>query len=230
MAYNLQEIVSRVQDRLDDEDYPTNVIKDFVNDTQQEIFNGYKLPFNEATFSGVIASGDYQLNFVSSATDYQRIVGLRITSPTAYEQDLSEYYIPYRRFRHSHPDPSSQAAQQPQYWSTYGFTILFPAPTNQAYTMDMDYLKEATIIEDDADVPELPASWQEVLVLGAYIRCLERNDDHDIAEYHRSKQGGYLDQIQTLATRYNPGQQTTTSIMGQSRRYSNQYNRGTPRL
>lgn len=226
MSYNLGELVSRTQDKLDDADYPTAIIKDFVNDTQQEIFNGYRLPFNETTFSGTVASGDYQLNFVSSATDYQRVVGLRITSPTASEMNLSNYYIPYRRFRQSYPDPTSSTATTPNYWSTYGFVIYFTAPTDQAYVMDMDYLKEATIIDDDADVPELPASWQEVLVLGAYIRCLERNDDHDIAEYHRSKQGGYLDQVQTLANRYNPAQETSTVIMANSRHRSAMNNSG----
>lgn len=229
MSYNLGTIVSRVQSKLDDEDYPTSVIKDFVNDTQQEIFNGYRLPFNETTFSGTVASGSDKLNFVSSATDYQRVVGLRITSPTAYEKDLSNYYVPYRRFRNSYPDPTSQTASQPLYWSTYGFVIYFTSPTDQDYVIDMDYIKEATLISDDTDVPELPASWQEVLVLGTYIRCLERNDDHDIAEYHRSKQGGYLDQVQTLASRYNPAQETTTTAMASSRRRRN-IDRGTPRL
>lgn len=226
MAYDLQEIVSRVQDKLDDEDYSSSIIKDFVNDTQQEIFNGYRLPFNEATFSGTIAAGATKLNFVDSAADYQRVIGLRITSPTSYEADLSEYYVPYRRFRHSNPDPSSQSTNTPFYWSTYGFVIYFTGPTDQEYVMDMDYIKEATIITEDDDVPELPASWQEVLVLGAYIRCLERNDDHDIAEYHRSKQGGYMDQVQTLSSRYNPAQQATTTIMGTPRRHSGMNNKG----
>lgn len=219
MAYNLGEIVARVQQKLDDTDYSTQIIKDFINDTQQEIFNGYNLPFNQETFSGVIASGEHQLNFVSSATDYQRVVGLRITSPTVNETDLSGNYVPYRQFRKLYPDPSSQTAGIPYEWTTWGFVIYFSRPTDQEYTMDMDYIKEATIIEDDADVPELPASWQEVLVLGAFIRALERNDDNDIAEYHRSKQGGYLDQIQTLAGRYNPAQTTATTTMGQSRRF-----------
>lgn len=217
MAYNVNEIIGRVKDRLDDSEYPQAVLINFLNDTQQEIFNQYEIPFNQTSFVGVLAEGQYKFNFVDTADDYQRVVSLRLTDPDKEETDISENFLNYKDFRKRYPKPEDNSAGKPSDWTTYGFQIIFSKPTDQEYTMAMDYLKEATILENTDEVPELPASWQEVLVLGTYIRALERNDDNDIAEYHRTKQGGYLDSVQTLINRYNPGQTASTTIMRQSR-------------
>lgn len=218
MAYDVQRIVKRVRDKMDDSEYSEQLILDFINDTQQEIFNDFELPFNQKTFSGTLAQGQYQFNFVNSATDYQRVVSLRLTSPEKNVTDISENYMNFHDFRKSFPDPSKNTANTPSFWTSYGFVIIFSQPTDQEYVMDMDYVKEATLLEDLSDVPELPPSWQEVLVLGAYIRALERNDDNDIADYHRMKAGGYISQVQTLANRYNPTQRAATTVMRNSRR------------
>lgn len=216
--YNVQEIVQKVRNRLDDQDFPQAVLVDFINATQQEIFNQYVIPFNQKTFSGDLAEGQHRFNFVNTAPDYQRVISLRLTDPEDEETDISEKYVNYREFRKRFPKPGDRPAGKPSHWTTYGFVIIFSQPTDRVYTMDMDYVKEATVLTNGDDVPELPKSWEEVLILGTFIRALERNDDLDIAEYHRSKLGGYNDQVQTLINRYNPAQTATTTVMRQSRR------------
>lgn len=216
--YTLNTIIGRVRRKLDDDDYPAEVITEFVNDTQEEIFNTYELPFNQTTFSGTLSEGEHRFNFVNTAPDYQRVVSLRITGPDKQYYDISDKYMNYRDFRKQYPVPENNQANSPSNWTTYGFTIIFSQPTDKDYVMDMDYLKEAERITDEGVSPELPQTWQEVIVLGAWIRALERNDDNDLAEYHRSKRGGYLDQMQGLANRYNPAQTASTTIMRNSRR------------
>ena len=58
MEYNLAGLRNRVLvDRLDDDEFDPDVIDNFINDTQRDIFNQYELPFMEKIFSGSIPTG-----------------------------------------------------------------------------------------------------------------------------------------------------------------------------
>lgn len=51
MDYNLVGLRQRVRiDKLDDEEFDSGVIDNFINDTQRDIFNEYELPFQEKIF------------------------------------------------------------------------------------------------------------------------------------------------------------------------------------
>lgn len=65
--------------------------------------------------------------------------------------------------------------------------------------MDIFYLKRPDELEDDADVPEIPEEFQEALVLGAFKRVLERNEDYDLAAVIGNQ---YNDQLDRMVNRY----------------------------
>lgn len=220
MAYDLAYLRERVKNKLDDDDFDSNLIDVFLNDTQREILNTYELPFNESTFSGTLTVGEHSFDLDATTVLFQRILSLRITAPSDTEIDLTENFIPYREFRKLHPDPTISDNRKPHDWTIFGNKIYFSTPIDQAYTMDMDFVEGAATMEDDTDAPVVPEEFQETLILGAYIRALERNDDNDIAEYQRTKRGGYVDQVATMVNRYSPSQTAVQTVMRNSRRRS----------
>ena len=44
-------------DKLDDEDYEPEIIDNFLNDAQRDIFNQFELPFMEKIFIGDVPAG-----------------------------------------------------------------------------------------------------------------------------------------------------------------------------
>ena len=220
MPFTLATVRQTVKDRLDDDDANDSVINKFINDTQREIFNTYVLPFNQSTFSGTLTVGEHAFDLTATAASYQRIISLRLTDPDGSEKDLTEDFMEYREFRKNHPDPARNDNNIPSTWTTWANKIYFSTPVDQEYTMDLDFIRSAVTLEDDEEVPELPEAFQEILVLGALVRYFERNDDNDIAQYHKGKSGGYDDQITMLINRYNPAQVGKTTTM------KNSYRRG----
>lgn len=218
MSYTLADIRVRVKNKLDDTDFDSALTDTFINDTQREILNTYQLPFNEKTFSGTLSTGQYTYDLDATLTLFQRMINIRLTSPDTNEVDLSDNFVPYRLFRQKYPDPSSQDNHLPSDWTIYANKLIFSTPVDQNYTLDMDYVSGATTLTDDTDVPQIPEEFQETLVLGAYIRALEFNDDNDIADYNRNKRGGYIDQINNIVNRYRPTQTAKTTTMRISRR------------
>lgn len=218
MAYTLATVRQRVIDQLDDEEANTTLINNYINDTQRSIFNNYRLPINEKTFSGTLTVDEDTYDLRATATKFQRLIGLRLTSPDANEADLTEDFQSYSDFRRDNPDPSSQDSGLPGKWTLFANKIYFNKPVDVAYTMDMDYLSAATTLSDDSDVPEIPEEFQELLVLGALIRYMEFNEDNDLAEFHRSKPEGYTDQLTSFINRYYPRQVGKTNRMRNSAR------------
>lgn len=177
MPYTLAGIRTATANRLDDSSYDAASLNQFANDVNRFICNSRRWRFMEKTFTGTVTIGSpsYAL-----PTDFQSAISLRITSPSGNAK-----YIPYKAFEEfdrAFPNPSATANSTPLYWYLFGTTInLYPAP-DQVYTMDIRYLKQPTTLTLDADVPDIPTEFQEVVVLGTYAKALERNDQFDQAQ------------------------------------------------
>lgn len=211
MAYTLSGLQSRVQARIRDTSYSTSEITDYLNDTQRDIFNEYRLPFMEASQNYALTVG------VSDITDG---VGL----PTNYVQALNltntysgyEGVIPYidtKQLDSLYPDgddTTRNPANPPRYWYFYGQTIrVFPKP-DQAYTLTLRYYKEPTALSGASDVPELPSEFEELLVVGAAYRILQVKDNYDQAAILQNK---YDEILQKLVMRYSRAQAGTPTRM-----------------
>lgn len=197
MDYNLAGIRNRVLiDKLDDDEFDPGIVDRFINDTQRDIFNQFELSFQEKIFSGPIPTGAVMFQLPSDVATVQSQV---ITSPDGKQKDLKSSYLDFRSFNQAYPTPSNNTAGPIGAWTLYGKNMLTSAPTDQSYVMTMFYIKKPTVLEEDADIPEIPEEFSELLVLGAYIRILERNEDFDQAAYVKSSYNNLLD---LLVTRY----------------------------
>lgn len=211
MAYTLAGIRNRViDDKLDDVNFDPNIVDRFINDAQRSIFNTYELPFVEKVFNGVLPSGGFLFDFPA---DYQVEQSLVVTSPTDEKIDITKNYMTFRDFNAQFPLPEVNEPGKPEAWTIHGEKLYLSRPTDQDYTLTMFYLKKPITLVNDTDVPEIPEEFEEALVLGAYYRCLGRNEDFDQADY--IKNGDYTDEITRMLNRFSRKQQGTPTIMRQ---------------
>ena len=197
MDYNLASLRQRVIiDKLDDEEFDPGIVDRFLNDTQRDIFNQYELSFQEKIFSGTVAEGSTMLLLPDDAATVQSFV---VTSPDGKQHDMINNYISFREFNKQFPTPALNEAADICNWSLYAGNIMFSAPTLGVNTITTFYIRKPKVMVDDNATPEIPEEFSELLVLGAYIRVLERNEDFDQAAYVKGQYNTLLD---LLVTRY----------------------------
>jgi hypothetical protein len=200
MAYQLSDIVSKVQQRVRDTNYSAAEIKNYINDTQNDVFNEFRLPFMEAVQTYTVTAADSDITHAAGLPDdYVQALDLIYTG-TGGERVIS--FLDIREIERMYADPddtTSHPAGSPLYWYYYANTIrVFPAPSS-AYTLRLRYYKKPTLLTDDTDVPEIPSEFEELLVRGASSRVLEVKDNYDQAAVHENK---YTEQLQKLVNKY----------------------------
>lgn len=216
MAYTCGDIVTRVQQRVRDTGYSSTEIKGYLNDTQNDVFNEYRLPFMEATQGYTLDTSTSDItNGSGLPANYVQAINLLLTS-AGHEKRL-----PYRDIRevdNAFPDPDDTTrypANTPSFWYNYGETIrVYPKP-NSAYTVTLRYYKKPTLLSSDADVPDLPSEFEELLVVGAAYRVLQVKDNYDQAAILQNK---YDELLQKLVVKYSQPQVGTPTIMRINRR------------
>ena len=193
MDYNLAGLRQRVRiDKLDDEEFDTTVIDNFINDTQRDIFNQYELPFQEKIFQGTIPAGSTMFQLPDDLAQLQ-------SQSMASVPGFSQTKLKWRDFFQLHPDNTNETAGAPSAWTLYAKNMIFNAPTDQDYVLAMYYIRKPQLLDQDTSVPEIPEEFAELLVLGAYIRVLKRNEDFDQADYVQTE---YDRQLDLLVSRY----------------------------
>lgn len=193
MEYTLQAIRERViNDKLDDEEFDPGIVDRFINDTQRDIFNQYELSFQEKIFGGKLPSTSTMFALPEDLSQLQSAV---VTDPSNAVHDIMGQYVDFRTFNRMHPKPTSREAGAIEHWTLYSGNIILSRPTDIEYELTVFYTKKPTKLELPTDVPEIPEEFSELLVLGAYIRCLERNEDFDLAAYMKSDYNNMLDML-----------------------------------
>lgn len=200
MAYTLADIADKVRYRIKDNGYSPTEIRNYINDTQNDVFNEYRLRFMETTQTYTLAAGVSDItNGSGLPTNFVQAISLTLTT-TGYESELQ--YKDFREIDSTNPDPDDTTinpAGIPQYWYVYGTTIrVFPAPAS-AYTVSLRYYKRPATLDEDADVPEIPSEFEELLVVGAAYRVFQVKDNYDKAAILQNK---YDELLQKLVSRY----------------------------
>lgn len=202
MDYTLSGLRNRVlDDKLDDIEFDSDIIDNYINDTQRDIFNRSELSFQEEIFSGKIPTGYTIFKFPANvALPLSQV----ITSPDGSQKDMKSSYTDFRTFNSLYPTPANNDAGDINCWTLFGGNILMARPTDKDYDMTIFYIKKPTKLENDADVPEIPEEFSELLILGAYMRALKRNEDWEEADNIEAE---YEKQLLLLASRYSGRQQ-----------------------
>lgn len=204
MAYNLGTTVTRVQQRIRDTGYSSAEIKSYINDTQYDVYNEYRLRFMEDSQAYTLAVGVADItNGSGLPTNY--VQALDIINTTSGKQSTLT-------FIDAKSVNNLTTTGQPTSWYIFENTInLYPIPTS-ADTVTLRYYKKPTELSADADVPEIPSEFNELLVVGAAYRVMQVKDNYDQAGVLQNKYDEILDKVVLKYSQSQVGQPTIMRI------------------
>lgn len=198
--YNLAGIRQQVLvDRLDDDEFDPGIVDRAINNAQKDIFNSYGLTFMEKIFSGTVPAGTTMFKMPDDVIP-NKIQSQIISGTGVQSRNIKDRYIPFRDFNRIYPIPTDNQAGPIWRWSMYSGNMLLPQPTDREYTLTLYYLKKPVYMTEDTSIPEIPEEFSELLVIGAYIRILRRNEDNDLAD--NIEQHEWTPKIQELVEQY----------------------------
>lgn len=205
MSYLVSDIVSLVQKRVKDTNYDSSEIISYLNDTQNDVFNEYRLNFMEASQNYTTAANVTDItNGVGLPANF--LVGIDLLNVTGGGQKLINYRdVSYLDTVTNNSSPTS--SNNPRFWYKYGNTInIYPTQTT-VLNLTLRYYKMPTLMTLLTDIPSLPYSFQELYVVGAAYRILQIKDNYDQAAILQNK---YDEILQKLVG------QTAVNQVGQS--------------
>lgn len=211
MAYTTGDLVTKVQRRIRDTGYSSSEIKDYLNDTINDIYNEYRLPFMQAIQDYTLVENVADItNGAGLPDDYVQAIDLMLTSAGAERVMLYRDVRDLNRIYGDWQDITVHPANLPTQWTNYAQTIyVFNAP-DSAYTVRLYYYKKPTLLDSDDGVPELPSEFEEVLVRGASARVLQVKDNYDQAAIHENK---YDELLEKLVVKYSVPQVGRATLM-----------------
>lgn len=172
-TYQLSTVRTRLNQKLDDTAFDTATANQFINDAQREILNSRRWVFMEREGSVTTTSGSTSLTSVP--TTMQAPISMRVYSPTGNAIILP--YVEYEDFDVELPNPTVAGSTAPSAWYVFDLVPYVYPTANGTYTLKLKYIKKPTELSNDTDVPEIPEEFSELLVLAAYKRALEFNDE-----------------------------------------------------
>lgn len=178
MVYNLGSTRSRIEQKLDDTSFGVDKLNQFINDGQRDILNARRFVFMEREADLTTNIGLDSVN--GTPTDMQVPLTLRVYTPVGNAIQLQ--YVEYEDFDRALPNPTSNGTSAPSQWRVFNQDIIVYPLSDVAYTLKLKYIKEPAELVIDSDVPEIPESFGEILVLAGFKRALEHNDDYDQAQ------------------------------------------------
>lgn len=200
MSYTLNDLQTKLKTQVGDPNLDPTVTLDALNYTEQSIFDTFDLTLNSAQQTNAVAAG---ANVLTSALpdDYQRLSSLYIASPVPLAEDLTDYFLKVKDFRTKYP-ASGYFAGPLKEW-TFWTSIEFSTLSSVDVVVKLDYIKTIPLLSDATDVPTIPQSFEELLILGAKIRIYEQKEDFDYAGQFTNR---YADLLEAFTTRYSTRQ------------------------
>jgi hypothetical protein len=200
VAYQLSDLITKVQQRVRDTSFSSAEITNYINDTQNDVYNEYRLPFMQTYVDYTLPTSVLDItNGSGLPTDYVQAVDVTITTE-GKENQLT--YVPYEEIFKMYPDPTDTTAYPPtvpKYWYFYDETInVFPA-SSDSVTLKLRYWKKPVELVNAPDVPSIPSQFSELLILGAAYRVMQVKDNYDQAGVLQNK---FDEILQKLVVKY----------------------------
>lgn len=199
MSYIFGDLKTKLATQIGDPSLDSTVMGDALNYTEQSIFNTFELTLNSATQTNAVASGANALT-TALPTDFQKVTSLYITGPVGRESDITEQFVSPKEFRKQFP--SVTIASPLNYWTLFT-NIEFSTLADTNYTILLDYIKSVPLLSAVADIPTIPQSFEELLMLGAKMRVYEQKEDFDYAGQFQAR---YSDLLEAFVSRYSTRQ------------------------
>lgn len=211
MSYIFTDLKTKLQTQVGDPNLDDTVAGDALNHSQQEIFGKFDLTLNSGSQTNSVTAAT---NTLASAlpTDFQRVSSLYISSPAALAADLTPYFLKIKDFREQYPNAGTYTG--PLQWWSYWTSIEFSTLASATVTVKLDYIKTIPFLSAGSDVPTIPQSFEELLLLGAKIRIYEQKEDFDYANQFTNR---YADLLEAFTSRYSTRQVDNQIVVPGSR-------------
>lgn len=203
MSYNVSSLTVKVQQRVKDFNYSSDEILNYINDTQNDVFNEYRLTFMQTSQTYTATIGDPDITHAAGLPDdFVEAIDLYLSFPGAgAQQQMKLEYVTWQQLQESYPNPTAAlyANNIPRLWYKFGSVIkTFPSPV-AAYAYTLQYYKKPDELTGDTDTPEIPSEFSEILVVGPSYRILQIKDNYDQAAILENK---YMELQEKMAARY----------------------------
>lgn len=195
MDYTLENLINILRRRLQDEEYDSDTLTIFLNDSMNEILGEAKYPFMQRIDKYIAEpAGEISLPFAYAGTFYlyakrckepRQEIGF--ISPEEFFNNTKQHFFKYTTF-----------ANTLFYRLNHGCKY-------EEYEITHLYLENPRPLKNPTDRPQIPPQYMEALILGALARAEEVRDNFDYAQLFRNQQ----DQLLTnMKLRFGPGNLT----------------------
>lgn len=186
MAYDANSLYLRVQNKLDDPSFDTAVLLDFLNDTEREVFNRYRINTEEQQIDTITTTaGSRALSGLPASGTVGQYISLRIILPVNYSMVLP--YVDYEDADVYYPNYQLLGQGPPMAWFIFDGVPSLLNNADKTYTISAKYTLMPTPITTGTDTPNIPEEFSEITVLGMYARALEFNDEYAEAQSIRQQ-------------------------------------------
>lgn len=195
MSYTASSLYTRVQNKLDDPSFSTTVLLDFLNDTEREVFNRYRINTEEQQIDTVTTTAGSRTltglpgtaggGTAGSGSVVGQYISLRIILPVNYSRLLP--YVEYEDADKYYPNYQLLGQGTPIAWFIFDGVPTLLNNADKTYTLSAKYTLLPTAITSDSSTPNLPEEFSEITVLGMYARALEFNDEYAEAQTVRQQ-------------------------------------------
>lgn len=188
MAYTVSSLYQRVQNKLDDASFSTQVLLDFLNDTEREVFNRYRINTQEQQIDTITTTaGSRALTGLPGTVGnvVGQYISLRIILPVNYSRVIP--YVEYEDADKYYPNYNLLGQGTPMAWFIFDGVPTLLNNADKTYTLSAKYTMLPTALVSDGDTPNIPEEYSEITVLGMYARALEFNDEYSQAQAIRQQ-------------------------------------------
>lgn len=188
-TYTANSLYLRTQNKLDDPSFSTSVLLDFLNDTEREVFNRYRINTEEQQIDTITTTAGVRtltgLPGTAGSGTVGQYISLRIILPVNYSMLLP--YVEYEDVDKFYPNYQLMGQGPPIGWFIFDGVPTIINNADKTYTLSAKYTLLPTAIVNPTDTPNLPEEFSEITVLGMYARALEFNDEYTEAQAIRQQ-------------------------------------------
>lgn len=197
MAYTYAGLKTKLQTQIGDPNLDSTVAGDAINYAQQEVMNKFETPLNSDFQTNTVAAGANTLTD-SLPTDLERITAMYVTN-SGEGRELTQYFISPKEFRATFPVVETT---NPITWWTYYTGVEFSTLADKEYSLRIEFINHVPFLTDDDDVPTIPQTFEELLMLKAKQRVYEQKEDFDYANQFNNRIADLEEQfVERYATR-----------------------------
>lgn len=177
----LSDIITSVQNLLQDNQFSSAQIIEAANWVQYQLFNDVDNRLMQESALILANAGDTTAPYPSDIKGYTSIY---LTSPSVI--NMEEIEMSYKDFIRRYPGWQTATPTDLKNYTDFGSGLRFSAPLSTGITIALDYIRNPVPMAQPSDACEIPDEYREITSRGTLARCMEQNEDYAEAQTERA--------------------------------------------